>query len=59
MVGKTKITTNHWPSSANDFIVFDMNENFILWDATLEGEGSQRIIEARRGEMIEDLMDEK
>ena len=47
----------YWPKSTEDLIAGDMNAHSSLWDNSLE-EGNQRRIEVKRGELIEEWMEE-
>ena len=55
----TKVSTKYWPSGQEELMAGDFNAHSILWDETLETESNHRGIEMKRGEMIEEWLDDR
>ena len=53
------VTTTLWPAEVGDMLAGDFNAHAITWDNALELDENHRSLEAKRGEMIEDWIEEK
>ena len=55
----TVVSTKYWPCGQDDLLAGDLNAHSIIWDDALEEEGGQRGLEIKRGEKIEEWLEDK
>ena len=55
----TVVSTKYWPCGQDDLLAGDLNAHSIIWDDALEEEGGQRGLETKRGEKIEEWLEDK